>query len=1000
MATFVQLSADMRKLVTYFGLIICCVIVPFYALNGQEPIYEVFRKTDGLRDQNLFQCYQDSDQRLWIASDLGVMILDGQQIRVPDSENEMPEMAILKIREDRLGNLWFLTMNGNPVKFDGKAFKSQWGERFSQWIRGANYLSAFAAVEDGSVLFGTNDGRAFQLFPNGTHRFLFNEHYGGVHFIEVLDREHFVFHFSKVNVLGDWNKGVLRFRSFKPLLENWTYGTLRSTKLKNGKFLFGVENRIAIVEHSGDTMLKIKQFSIPEKNLIYVGQDVKDNIWLGTNEGAIKYNPTDSLFENPTRFLKDRFITSVCRDHEDGLWFTTDEGLYHCKNENILCSRNESNEIHDEATAIFLDRNGTIFLGFKSGKIQEISRKNFNILKEYPNTSEKSNPRIIRFQETMDGAVIAAGFGGLIQIKNGVRTVLADNKFADFSIQGDQACACLFNGWSIVKLNGNWEDSISTQLLDAQRSQSNRCLHSRFDNEGNLWVSTYSEVLLVNEDGIDTVFSLSMANQSFTNSCIQDASGDVLAFGTTNQGLFFFSKNGITRLEKSQGLIDNHIFEFATGAGDIGWVLTAQGLSKVSVSNKTPKVLFTLSKLNVFADKEVHGFLITNDTLWAAAGNGYVMFPIEEASQIQTPPKVRINRISVNNSPIELDGDILLEYNENNLRIQYNAITFSDPKLVEYRYRILGIIDSFQTTSSQTIDLPGLSPNSYVLEIEARHPFGSWGSDSSILKFQILAPLWKRPWFVFLEIVLLFLLVGFTVMLVLRNLKKRQDVRESLMEAKHNALISQMNPHFVFNSLNSIQNFVLNKNTELANSYLADFSSLMRAILVNGRSSTISVSEEVRFLELYLRLESLRLDDRFDYKLSVSKGIIAGSTLLPTMMLQPLLENSIWHGVANLQDRKGKIEVEFRQTAEFLVCTVSDNGIGRAKSAELAQRFGRKHQSLASTILLERIDLLNRYQFGQIEMTIEDLFDQDGEAAGTKVKLSIPLMISTEKKHD
>jgi hypothetical protein len=937
---------------------------------------------------------------MWIASDLGLSQLDGQQIRVPESENEMTEMAILKIREDRLGNLWFLTMDGVPVKFDGKRFKSDWGDAFSKWIRGANYLSAFVAVGDGSVLFGTHDGRAFQLFPDGRHRFFFSEDNGAVHFIEVLSPEHFVFHFSKVNIIGDWNGGVLSFKRFHPLLDHWTYGTLRSTQLKNGKFLLGVENRVAVVEHSGDTLIKSKQFSIPEKNLTYVGQDSKDNIWLGTNEGAIQYLADDSLFENPKRFLKDRFVTSVCRDHENGLWFTTDEGLYHCKNENVLCSRNESNEIHDEATAIYLDKKGTIFLGFKSGKIQEISRKTYAVQNEYLNTSEKSNPRIIRFQEDQDGGVIAAGFGGLARIKSGKKTVLATNKFSDFSIHGDKACACLFSGWSVIDLNGDWENSIGQQLLDAQKAQTNRCLHSTFDKKGNLWVSTYSEILRINDSGIETVFSYEANKQGFTNSNIVVTPDNLLAFGTYGQGLFLVSGGKVVQLGRAQGLIDDHIFEFASESRDFGWVFTAQGLSKVSLAKDHESVLFTLSKLNLFSDKEVHGFLVVNDTLWAAAGNGYVMFPIEQANRLQAPPKVRINHLSANNIPVDLDKEIELEYDRNNIRIQYNAITFSDPKLVEFRYRIVGIIDSFQTTSSQTIDLPGLSPNSYVLEIQARHPFGSWGNSSARLHFEILPPFWKTPWFIALEIAFVLAFIAVVALLILRNIKKRQTIRESLLEAKHNALISQMNPHFVFNSLNSIQNFVLTKDTELANSYLADFSSLMRAILVNGRSSTISISEEVRFLELYLRLESLRLDNRFDYKISVSKGLVASSVMLPTMMLQPLLENSIWHGVAALDDRKGRIDVDFSQKNQKLICKVTDNGVGRAKSAELAKRFGKKHQSLASTILLERIDLLNRYQFDHIEMEIEDLFDSNGLAAGTCVRLSIPLMLSTEKSHD
>lgn len=661
------------------------ILLPLAWLEAQEPIFEVFRKTDGLRDQNLFHSYQDSKLRMWVASDLGISLLDGQQIRVPSSENEMPEIAILKIREDINGNLWFLTMSGNPVMFDGNLYHSQWGEEFVKGIRGANYLSAFAPVNDGSVLFGTNDGRAFQIFADGSHRFFFKENRGGIHLIEVLGPQHFVFHFSKVNGFADWDHGRLTFTTFKPLLDSWVYGTLRTTKLANGKYIFGVENRVAVVERSGDTLIKRFQFSIPEKNLIYVGEDAANNIWFGTNEGAIKFLPTDSLFKNPVRYLKGRFVTSVSRDHENGLWFTTDEGLFHCKNENVLCSKNESNETNDEATAIFLDRGGSIFLGFKSGKIQEISRNDYRIIKEHPNSSEKSNPKIIRFQEGPDGSLLAASFGGLLKIKNGIKTIIANNKFSDFSVFGDKACACLFNGWSVIDLAGDWEKRVPEQLIGAHKLQSNRCLHCRFDHSGNLWVSTYSEVLRVSSKGIDTVFNYAENSQAYTNSTIQVTEDTRIAFGTYNRGIYYVSKQGLSQISKNHGLMDNHVFDYTGDSDQAGWVLTAQGLSKVAFNEQTPEVLFSLSKLNLFADKEVRGFVTVNDTMWAAAGNGFVMLPLAQVNKVQDPPQVRITRLWVNNASIDITQPIILDYQENNLRIEYNAITFSDPNLVEYR---------------------------------------------------------------------------------------------------------------------------------------------------------------------------------------------------------------------------------------------------------------------------------------------------------------------------
>lgn len=966
--------------------------------QAQEPIYELFKKSDGLRDQSLYHCFQDSKNQMWVGSDFGVSLVNGQEVRRVESRNEMPEMAVLKICEDFNRNVWFLTMNGSPIRFDGKEFQTQWGDSFSKRIRGSNYLSAFAAVSEGSVLFGTQDGRAFQIFSDGSHRFLFSQQQGSIHFIEVVDKNHFFFHFSKVNSIAEWNEGKLTIHSFTPLLDNWFFGTLRTTKLKDGRFIFGVENRVAIVERSGDTLRKTRQIFIPEKNICYVGEDWQNNIWIGTNEGAIRYHSSDTLLQSPTRFLSGKFVSSVCRDHENGLWFTTNEGLFHCKNEFVYSSHEENCSTHDEATSIFLANNGSIFLGFRSGKVQEINRKTLSITNEYPNTFDKTNPQIIRFQESQNGEIIAAGFGGLIKIQKGQIRTLATNKFADFSLFRNKASACLFSTWSSFELNHDWEHTVSSQLSQAQVSQSNRCLHCKYDNKGTLWVSTFSEILRVSGISVDTIFSNPFLDPSYSNTCIHITKEGWLMLGTSNQGIYILTDKKTIHLNDRNGLLDNHVLGIHEDSSGTGWIHTAQGLTKISLKEKEPTVVNSFSKMNLFADKEVHDILILNDTMWAAAGNGFVMLPIMP-SKTQQPLKARISSFLVNNEPFEIDQPIRLSHQNNNIRIQFDAITFSDPKLVEYRYRITNVSDSFQTTYSQTIDLPGLLPNSYTLEIQAKYIYGGdWGNERVTLHFEILPPYWQETWFLMLEFFVACIVILAIIFFIFRNVKRKNVIRESLMLAKHNALISQMNPHFVFNSLNSIQNFILNKNTELANNYLADFASLMRSILVNGRSSTLSISDEVQFLNLYLKLESLRMNHKFEFSINVSKGILPGITMIPTMMLQPLVENAIWHGMAHLEDRRGVIQIDIRQKNGVLECIISDNGIGRKKAAELSDQFGRQHKSLASTIMMERIALMNTNHNDQICLVINDLKDSEENAIGTEVRLFIPLVIISEKK--
>lgn len=976
-------------------VVLWAVSFPVYT---QNQIYETFGKNHGLRGHTFFHCYQDGKQRLWVASDYGVALLDGHDFKSLAVERGMPETAILRIAEDSLGYLWFMTMNGIPARFDGQEVTTHWGKAFEKNLRGANYISSYAAVKDGSMVFGTHDGRAFQIFPDGKHRLFFSEKWGGVQLIDVEEEGGITFHFTTVNAIAHWKENKLTYIPMRQYLEDWDYGTLRTTKLRDGRFVYGVENRIAIVQVSGDTLRKIHQVSIPEKNIVYIGQDWRGNLWVGTNDGAVKYSVQDSLLQFPARFMTGHVVSSVCRDHEDGLWFTSGGGLHHCRNENIYTSKPRKCESPDEASTIFASRDGNIYLGFESGKIQKISRKSLEVVAEFPNTSNVLTPKIQKFLDGPDGAVMVAADGGLMRLKQGKKEVLATTKLADFSLHGQEACACLFSGWTRIHLDedGKWLDSVSSKFLKAQATVSDRCLHCAYDQSGTLWVTTFADILRIRGSQVDTIPIQDLSDAGYKNSFLQAISGNRLAFGTSGQGLFIFTPEGSHHLGKNNGLADNHIIGLSEDAKGHGWVLTSRSVSKLDITSSPPKVLRSISRSDLFGGFEVHDHFILNDTFWAAAGDGFVVFPVSIAETNQRFPSVKMSNLWVNNVKRPLEQPVKLSHQENNLHLEFKAATFTDPQLVEYQYRVVGFNDSFQTTTSQSIDLLGLSPDAYQVEIQARHPFGKWG-DKTVFTFEISPPFWERPWFFALEGIALSAAIFLGLWVTIRNIRKKTANREALVEAKHNALISQMNPHFVFNSLNSIQNFVLTREIETANDYLADFAALMRAILVNARATFITIADETKFIRLYLRLESLRLDGGFDYTIHVSSEIAPNVQVIPTMMLQPLLENAIWHGLAPLDGRKGELTVEITQRQGYLECLVADNGIGRKVATERREKFGKKHQSLASTIMQERIELMNRNLKQRIRMEVTDREDANGKGMGTEVKLLIPLNLAMEK---
>ena len=202
------------------------------------------------------------------------------------------------------------------------------------------------------------------------------------------------------------------------------------------------------------------------------------------------------------------------------------------------------------------------------------------------------------------------------------------------------------------------------------------------------------------------------------------------------------------------------------------------------------------------------------------------------------------------------------------------------------------------------------------------------------------------------------------------------------------ALRSQMNPHFIFNCLNSINRFVLRNDTEAASGYLTKFSKLMRMVLENSKQTLIPLEEEVKCLELYIQMEQFRCKNSFTYYIKYHDGVNTEEAIIPPLLLQPFVENAIWHGV-NPKESDGEIGIEFLQKEEALYCIVKDNGIGRKKASELKSQLAANHKSMGLQITKERLAVMGINHSNEQPVEIEDLYDENGLAAGTQVTIKV-----------
>jgi tetratricopeptide (TPR) repeat protein len=240
------------------------------------------------------------------------------------------------------------------------------------------------------------------------------------------------------------------------------------------------------------------------------------------------------------------------------------------------------------------------------------------------------------------------------------------------------------------------------------------------------------------------------------------------------------------------------------------------------------------------------------------------------------------------------------------------------------------------------------------------------------------------------------LVAAVTTLFITRyRLKSRQRIatmNHTISELNQTNLRQQMNPHFIFNTLNSIQYYVFQNDKISSNNYMTKFASLIRKTLENSRHTEISIKEELDALHLYLELEELRFKEKFEWSISVDEEIDTLTFKIPTMLIQPYVENAITHGLMNKENGKGFLRVELQLHDDQIICTVEDNGIGRTKAMEIRQQKSNNHQSMGLNITESRLKLVNELYGKNMKVIYTDLVDDRGEAAGTRVEINVPII--------
>lgn len=1003
----------------------------------------------GLSQNSVYSIFQDKDGFLWFGTWDGLNRYDGINFRIFNQENGLSNQTIYSILQDTTGLIWIGTESGlniyNPVNGKIKTFYHQTEDSTSLsdnwinqiyldrnrniWIATARGLSKYNRADDNFINFldSPRDNSAFKsnqincIIQDSLNNYWLGTQMGLIRLNinnKIIERyyhkngdEHSlpgnIINSMLIDKFGNlWigsNSGLCQYNYENQNFQNFEKKTKLSGKLTASSIttlLKGVNNNIWIgTDGNGlyyyntemDTLRHFKhlpsnQNSIANNRVFSLFIDQSSTVWIGTFNGINKYDRNSSYFpvfradninENG---LNNEFVRAFYEKSPGIIWIGTEKGInilnektgmftYIVKKEggkNTL----SSNNIRD----IYRDSNGIFWIGTADSGLNTYNPETAKFESFKFNRNKNSIPGnfILNIQEDNNGFIWISTGRGLSKFNPG------NKLFTNYLFNPDDSSTYGFR--RIYKIHK--------------------------DNNGDLWFASQNGLIkyIEEDDSFKPVniypegHTSEKATQLFT---IYEDSLKNFWIGTRGSGLVKYNViTGKSKIYTEQDGLPNHVvYGILQDNKGYLWISTNWGLSKFNPDTEN------------FINYDVRDGLQSNEfnsngVLKSSSGKmyfggmkGFNCFYPENIKINKNIPPVRITDFLVYNVPVPdsiLASDtILLNYDQNFFTIKFAALDYTNPLKNKYRYILEDFEKQWRSTNADNpeANYTRVNPGTYIFNVTGSNNDGIWNSKGA-RKVIIINPPWYQHWLFRIPFSLLLIIVAWLLIRSrIRGIKKQHKVEKKVLaiekqmfEIEQKALQLQMNPHFIFNSLNSIQSFVLKNDTDKAINYLAKFSQLMRFILSNSREAYIPVKNEVEAVKHYLDIEKLRFDDKFDYQINIDHSIDQEFTEIPPMIIQPYIENAIIHGLVN-SEKKGKIEIQIKRAGNSILCIVEDNGIGREKAEIIKNNSGIKRKSRGMIITKERLDILSRQHKEKFNVTILDLKDSSGKPTGTRVEI-------------
>lgn len=984
---------------------------------AQQYNFRNYSVKEGVAQSQVYSAIQDSRGYLWLGTrGGGITRYDGLKFKTFTKKDGLASNYIFCLKESIDGNLIIGTNNGLTI-YNGLSFTNYGSiqkDTTQFWVLdlaiGAN-SEIWLATNQGVYLFKSgkmrNISESLGEKPLMINTIATNKKgdifYGTALGLHKLEKNGEAYNLLKIYKSPQTATGSVNTLKFDRQGRLWigTYG--------NGPFYF--QNDTAYRPLDDPFLNRQSVFDI------FIEDD--DNIWFATlNSGVGIYNSTARSVNwlDETEGLSNNHVRCIIKDKSGNYWFgTSGGGVCNYFGNQFTTFDKTSGLSGNFIYSIFKDSRDRLFIG--------TSDKGFCVLdsgkfKAYGNAQGFGDFKVKAICENEKGQILlGTEANGVFVFTNDtfisvkglerkyIRSILKH-------VNGDIYVATAGTGIYILKGDNLDSNQIHLGIGDGLPSNRVSCLHQ--DKTGKIWFGTENNGIGFIRSGLvdKEIFTISDGMPSNAVRCMTEDKDGVLWIGTAG--------NGIASMPLYEGISAINTYDYKNGLNSSNiYLLTMDGNGSLIAGSETGLDLITFDKNNKIIQVKHYSkgegftgietcqnavFKEPNGTIWFGTINGLIKYKATDKFKNTYAPVTSILDVRLYYEPLSKTGfkkfvgpwnsieNIVLPYNKNHLTFDFIGINFNNPEAVSYKWKLLGFDDNWSPPSNQnTVTYSNLPPGNYQFLVISCNEDGIWNKTPKSIYISITPPFWQKTWVIVMGILILIGLVYLIFKIRINAVRRKLKLEKDLIELERKALRLQMNPHFIFNALNSIQSQIGFDDGQTARYYLAKFARLMRQILDNSRSVTISLQEEINTLENYLLIERFSNGDRFDYEIIIQEGLETDFIQIPPMLLQPFIENAIKHGLKHMLEKRGKITLEIKEENGLLVCSVEDNGIGR-EVAESLKKSSKEtyHKSTAMIVTKERLEAYKNTK-GMNSFEIIDLKDTDGKPAGTKVIIRIPL---------